>query len=568
MGLLDWWRTRKAQTPAQPEPPAGFARADDSPAAHDSRPVHLERADGLLSRRSYAAALAAYQDAINAGEDPVAAHLGHARACIGLGRLEEALDSLEVGAALGPASVDMLSLLASVRLETGSPAEAVAQLRLALELAPERSDLHFLLGRALNRTGDCASAVAAYDEAIRLDPSDPGPRVNRGLIHLQELGQPERAEAEFRGALAVAPDHLGAMANLGLALHDLGRHDEAREVYRRGLERDPENVELRWNRGIDHLCFGRFAQGWRDYSLRFRRSGGRNLSAFDFPEWDGTPLPEGRLLVLAEQGLGDEIRFSSCIPDLRGLCDGVILECAPRLSSLFTRSFPWVDVQGKERHAPADWLRGYPNVRARIPIGELPRLLRPSIDRFPRHSGYLQADPARVASFRQRMAPDPHVRHVGLAWRGGTRKTRGAIRSLPLEAMEALFDVPNVRFVCLQHDVTEAERSLARAAGILFWDEAVAGIDSAAALIQALDAVVSVPNTNANLAGALGKRVWAMLNAAPDWYWRSVGGGSPWYPSATLVEAVTHNDWPGVVGQVRAELCDWARSAPAAGDPC
>lgn len=550
-------RFRKSRT--QPLPRLGDAggrggASAETEATNAERTDHRRHGDALLAAGAHEAALEAYQAAIDSADDGTLAHLGQGRTYIALGRLEDAVDSLEVAIALDPMCVDALGALAEIRLRTGAPAEAVRLLRRAIEKSPDRGDLHFSLALGLNRCGDTAAAMAAYLDAIRWAPGDPGPRVNLGLIHLQQLGQPAQAEAEFRLALALAPGHLGAIANLGLALNDLGRHDDAQHVYRQGLAMHPDSVELRWNLGISNLSAGRFAAGWEDFELRLRRPGGRDLRRFDYPEWDGAPLGQGRLLILAEQGLGDEIMFGSCIPDLQAVAGGIVLECAPRLASLFKRSFPWAQVHGVERHAPADWLDRYPDILAKRPIGGLPRLLRPALDSFPVHAGYLRADPDRVAEYRRRLQAQGNVRHVGLSWRGGTRATRGEMRSMAIEQMQVLHAVPNVRYVCLQHDITDAEREFARNFGMVVPDEIAADIDAAAALITALDAVVSVPNTNAHLSGALGKRVWVLLNAAPDWRWQAAGARSPWYPSAVLVRATLQEGWARCLAEVRSDL--------------
>ena len=515
----------------------------------------LQRGEVLLGKGAHQAALEAYRQAIDGGLG-VPAHLGQAQAYAALGQLDDAADSLEVALALDASCIDAMALLADIRLQRGELTEALGVLQDAVDAAPERADLHFKLGLALNQSGDSQSAMVAYRTAIRLDPDDPSPHVNLGLISMQQLGKADEAEREFRQALALAPRDLAAMANLGLALQDLGRHDEALGLYEQGLAMHPGAVELRWNRGIANLSLGRFASGWEGYDLRLQRTGGRDTAAFNFPTWKGHSIADGTLLVLGEQGLGDEIMFASGIPDLRASANRVVLECAPRLAPLFQRSFPWVCIHGVQRQADPRWLTDYPDIRAKALIGSLPRWLRRSANEFPAHTGYLRADPERSAYFKQRLGTLGGKRCIGLSWRGGTTTTRGNLRSMSVQDLRFIVSTPDVRFVCLQHDPTDAERAFAREVGMLVWDEIATDLDAAAALIQALDLIISVPNTNAHLAGALGTPVWIMLNAAPEWRWQAQGTASPWYPSARLWRAERANVWGDVVAAVRRGLED------------
>lgn len=513
----------------------------------------LQRGASHLASGDYRSALDAYREAIDAGLGS-AAHLGQAHVYVAMGQFDEAADSLEVMLALEPSHVDGMVLLADIRLQRGETSEALGVLQDAIDAAPDRADLYFKLGLALNQSGDSQSAIVAYRRSIQLDSDDPSPHINLGLISMQNFGRADEAEREFRHALALAPKDLAALANLGLALQDLGRHEEALALYHRGLEMHPGAVELLWNRGIANLALGRFVPGWDGYALRLQRAGGRDVTAFDYPDWDARPIADGSLLVVAEQGLGDEVMFSSCIPDLRDLAKRVVVECAPRLTAIFKRSFPWASVHGMDRRADPDWLAAYPDIRAKVMIGSLPRWLRRSAADFPARPGYLSADPERTATFAQRLRGLGAKRCVGLSWRGGTRTTRGELRSMSLSQFQFIRDIPDARFVCLQHDPTEAERALARELGLLVWDDVVADIDTAASLIRALDLVVSVPNTNAHLAGALGTPAWIMLNAAPEWRWQSQGAASPWYTSVRLLRARRANVWDDVLADLHAGL--------------
>jgi tetratricopeptide (TPR) repeat protein len=497
--------------------------------------IACRQGDLLLDQGRPEDALLAYQQAIDVADTCAAGNLGQAKAYLALDRLEDAADSLEIALTIEPSSPEALRLLARIRQLSGAMDDALDLLCRARAIDPLSPVILLDLGLVFNRCGQTERAMEIYREAIELAPLDPAPRVNLGLMHLQQLGDPRSAEMFFRAALECVPYHLAALANLGLALHDQERYAEEFEVYRQALLVHPESKEIRWNRALAQLSLGNYCEGWQGYELRFSRRGGRNLARFPYPDWNGSDLPDSRLLVLAEQGLGDEIMFASCIPELRRVTRGIVLECAPRLARLFTRSFPEVAVHGRERHAPLDWIDAYPDVTVKCAIGSLPRLRRTDFSAFPKRAGYLRADPEQTQVYRDRLAQLGAAVTVGLSWRGGTRATRGELRSIELEKLAFLIGLPKVRFVCLQHGLDAREREQVRRLGMEVWEDVLSDIDETAAVISALDVVISVANANAHLAGALGRPVWILLNSSPEWRWLRAGQELPWYPSASLI---------------------------------
>jgi hypothetical protein len=400
------------------------------------------------------------------------------------------------------------------------------------------------------------AALLACERAAAIDPGSAAAWVIMGMVHLERLGDPQRAEACFRKALSIDPQSYAATADLGLALQEQGRFEAALAWYEEAIESTPHAVEIRWNRALARLMTGRFETAWDDYEMRFEREGGHARRSFPFPAWQGELDIGGQLLVYAEQGLGDEIMFASCLPDLVEQRLPVVLECNPKLASLFSRSLPGVDVRGRPRNSDRSWLRDHPRVSRQIPIGSLPRFLRAGASRFPAHRGYLKADPVRVARWRDQLDMRGEGRKIGLAWRGGTPKTRRSLKSTTLQALLPLLDVPGTQFVCMQHDVRAEEHELLRAheRRIAFWPDALADIEETAALTASLDLTISVAATGAHLAGALGCPVWIMLNASPEWRWLWEGETTSWYPSARLWRQRRPGDWGRVVRELSQGL--------------
>ncbi len=521
----------------------------------DNPQAYCAQAAVLQGARQYQEAAAIFQRAVELAPDCVEALIGQAECSLELGEYEDARDCFALALAHAPANARAQCGLGRLLRAAGDIAGSVEHLQAAAQRLPADADIQFELALSLNRGDDTAAVLAAYQRAIAIDPAHHGSLVNCGLVYLSQLAEPQRAAEYFGAAAAAHPQSVAAQANLGLALQEQGCFAEALAHYERLLTRDPAVIEYRWNRGLAHLLQGDFARGWVDYELRHVRGGRDVRRDFGFSEWDGKLPAQPRLLVYGEQGVGDEIMFAACLPDLAGRVGGVVLECDARLATLFKRSFPQVSVHGAARDDGRDWLRQYPALERQIAIGSLPRLLRGRREDFPSHAGYLIPDATRAAAWRQRF-DSAGTPVVGLAWRGGTRKTRAGLRSLELSDCLPLAGAHRGRFVCLQRGDCSAEIAAARAAGLdlQWWPQALEDLDEMAALIAALDAVVSVDNTSVHLAGALGVPALVMLAYMPDWRYGFAGASMPWYPSLRLFRQSDRRDWATVVAAVAAAL--------------
>jgi ADP-heptose:LPS heptosyltransferase len=196
-----------------------------------------------------------------------------------------------------------------------------------------------------------------------------------------------------------------------------------------------------------------------------------------------------------------------------------------------------------------------------VSIGSLPRWFRADKTAFPRKGGYLQTDPRAVDEWRDRLDVK-NKRVVGLSWRGGTPKTRGHLRSVSLELLAPLLAQDAV-FVSLQHGVDS--RGLEAAGGrIRTFPDVTESLDDLAALMGALDLIVSVDNTNVNLAGALNRPIWALLSASPEWRYGLRRESMPWYPSAKLFRQGDDRRWKPVIEQVAVAFSTWRERAETA----
>ncbi len=470
---------------------------------------------------------------------------------------EDALDCFELALAHAPDCVAARVGLARMLREAGETAAALEHIRHAVRIAPHDAAIHFESALAHSRGGDTPGAIAAYRRALELKPDWAAACANLGLMYLSQRGDPRCAQRYFERAVALDPSSVAAQANLGHALNEQGRTDEALAHYEKLIAGHPAEAEYRWNRGLVRLGSGDYARGWEDYEMRNARAGGAAPRVFPFPAWQGGELSRGgALLIYGEQGLGDEIMFASCVPDLLARGIDCVIECRLQLAPLIARSFPNALVHGAARDGDRGWLARYPRIEAQIAIGSLPRLLRRKSADFPPHTGYLRADPRRAADWHARLARDHAVCAVGIAWRGGTIKTHRDLRSIALSELAPLFQAPRVAFVSLQRDAAAELREVTAACGanVLEFPEALNDMDETAALVQALDGVITVDNTVAHLAGAVGRRTWVMLPQLADWRWLRAPAESLWYPSVMLCRQTATGDWASVIKRVEVGM--------------
>jgi tetratricopeptide (TPR) repeat protein len=375
---------------------------------------------------------------------------------------------------------------------------------------------------------------------------------NFGLLQL-ETGYAAEALASFTRALQLQPETVESLTCVGHALRDLGRVEEAIAYYDQALALRPAFGDALANRALALLRKGDFANGWTEYEHRFQ-AGGKQRRTAGAPVWRGEPLQGKSVVVLSEQGVGDEIMFASCLPDLIAAAGRVTVACEARLTELFQRSFqaavvlPRESAEGTPPAAPvaADF---------EISIGSLPLRFRPTADSFPLTGAYLKADPEKLKHWRQLCISRGPQLHVGIAWRGGTLRNRQRLRSLELNDLERLTGASGCDWISLQAgDQRETLERIRVRAGVDPCDamrDIGQDLDELAAAISALDLVITVDNTIAHLSGALGRPVWVLLPYSAEWRYGQTASAMPWYPSMRLFRQTAPRDWSSVIAEIR-----------------
>ncbi len=430
--------------------------------------------------------------------------------------------------------------------------EVIRCCRAAVRLRPDAAQAHYNLGVALQEQGDAESARLAYQDALLHAPGHANSWANLGKA-CKDLGDFARAREACETALRLQPGHAIACNTLGLLLREDGRFEQALPWFEKARTLNASYAEAHWNWALTQLNLGHYREGWSAFDWRFIQEP-RMQRHLPFPAWDGMPQPALKLLITAEQGVGDQIMFAGCVADARERVGQVVLEAEPRLQPLFARSFP--ACQCLAGHWDRDPAR-LPAVDAYIHGGSLPILFRSEREAFPRHQGYLRADEGRVQEWRRRYATLPGRIRIGVSWRGGNDERTRRARSIALADWLPILQTPDTAFINLQYgDHAQEVAGLGDCAALHAWPDSdpLRDLDDFAAQITALDLVISVDNTTVHMAGALGVPVWTLLPLAPDWRWVQNEDVSPWYPSMRLFHQTRRGDWAPVILAARDAL--------------
>jgi len=469
------------------------------------------------------------------------------------GRHLDAIGQYEQALALNPGDPKVLFALGNTAGALGMRGAAEQFFRQVLALDPARLEAVVNLANLMRENGQFDAAIALLEPALARAPQNPELNLTLGSTW-REAGNNGRAEACYRTALHARPDYGAAMSNLADLLCDRGEWDQARSLYDRAIRLEPKNPQIRLNRAILNLLRGALKEGWRDYGARIDIAGKVPAANLKLTPWTGESLQGKRLLVRAEQGVGDQILFASVIADLcaRATHDGgsVVLECEPRLAGLFARSFPGVRVcpaQISSGRADYTWIKSAGGANAAVLMGTVPRYLRGSLDRFPGQHVYLTPDAQEAARWRHALGGETG-KTIGICWRSGKCGGHRNLQYAPLEEWGAfLRRLPEATIVSVQYDGTPGEiaaleqisgRKIVVPHGIDQKNE----LDRAAALLSVLNAVVSAPTAVSWLAAATGTPTWKILY---DTSWTALGQAyEPFAPACKLAMPKTRGDWP------------------------
>jgi tetratricopeptide (TPR) repeat protein len=483
----------------------------------------------------------------------------------GRSALPDALAIAESWVKLRPHSAAALYHLGCLFDMTGRHAEAIAPYRRAMTCDPDYPGLRTNLAVGIHRhRGDMREAFALLEEAVKADPRNKDAWINLCVMR-QETHELERALIAGKNAAELAPDDAFALNAYSWVLMEASRPEEATAYAEKVCLLKPDVGNYRFNLAILLLAQRDYARGWHEFESRWQGpQASGSWPVFPKPFWKGEPLAGKTLLLWGEQGMGDLLQFCRLVPVLaeRVHQQGGRIEwnAFPQMGALLERSLA-MHVDG---FTAGGGLDAMPYYDYHLPLLSIPVMFGLREDTIP-STPYLVPDEARAASWKARLAGEKRLK-VGLVWTGGLTHNRNPFRRVGWERYaDHLKQIPGVAFYSLQKGAG-ADVSAARAAGLHMEDftDELHTFDDTAALISALDLVITVCTSMSHLSGALGRPTWVLLDVNPYWVWQRDREDSPWYPTAKLYRQPEFAQWEPVMHRVANDLTQLAHR-PSAG---
>ena len=505
---------------------------------------HLARALGYYQEKEYATAKMFLEMVIK--EDPTA-DVYHLLAMVeqNEGELVQAIIWLNSALEIDPDSPDLYNTLGDLLMKGKKYQEAIHAFEQTLKFQPNHPDARYNIGASLMRLKKYEAAEENLRKVLENQPNHIGALQNLSLVlkeldfqqesldtskrllaiqesevacnnHgtiLKEMNRKEEALKYFERAIELNPKYAAAYCNVGLMMFELGEPELAITHYKYAITLNDQDPTFYHNLAFAYFAANRYGEGWDVFRHRklVKDVGGYTGK----PEWEGQPLDGKKLLVTAEQGLGDEIMFASTMPDLSKEDSDITLQCDPRLATIYQRSFPGIKILGVERKN-IDRTMGIDYENA---IGDLPRFYRRTLDAFPIRDGYLEADHQKVIYWKNRLDELGDGLKVGVCWRSGVaekiRKHQlGSISKV--EYFYPLLDIVGVTVISLQYtDVTKELKLVKKETGkeivLLEGIDLKNDQDELSALMVALDLTISVGTAVQQMAAAVkGANIWAI----------------------------------------------------------
>ena len=471
----------------------------------------------LQKRKNYSLASIQFEKALSIDPDSDVAFINLSKSYFDEGRLEKAIETSKKGLSLKPKNVPLLKNLIEPLLLLNRFDEASEACKKILAIKSGDADTINMMGAILEKQG-------FYDEARK----------------------------HFLRAIELEENFIQAKINIAALNQIQGNVEKANRIYTDLAKEHPENAEILYRKSALAIQLGNFREGWQDYEYRWKvfPMNRTTRSIEGKPSWKGE---RGKSVSLwREQGIGDDIIFLSLIPEVKEMCASLSVYVDPRLQLLCKRAMPEINfVKDVEelQNVECDY---------HLPLGSVPGLIRNDISDFDRTvTGYLKADPKRVASIRDELKLDSKT-VIGISWKS-FKSLNQTKKSMQLQDMEQMFRGLDVVLVNLQYgDVDNEIREFKEATGIDVVQCASVDnredLDGLAALIEVCDIVISTSNVTVHLAGALAKETWVLQPYVAFFWWLLERTDSVWYPSLTLYRQPTLDDWESVYGSIRRDL--------------
>jgi len=508
-------------------------------------------------------------------------------------QIDLAIKAYQQAISLSHHPASLLADLSDLYQKNGDLILAISSAKKALEKESINEKAYIALATSLSSANQTKEAEHVFKEALVHFPNSPRLLSNYSAM-LQSSNNSaalDLAESYARQALAIYPDYLAGLnnfanikikkrefneakstldkilaldpnfvdahINLGYLQHNMGNFELALSHFDNAIKLNPKNSTVLWYRSFTKLITGDYQTAWEDYEYGLL-VGDRDITPYELPSFNSAMLNNDALLVTAEQGVGDQIMFSSCIVDLKKVTKNIIIECDSRLVPLYKRSFG-IEAFPTNSLTNTDLVKKYSNLTQQIPIGSLPRIFRTERSRFHTPVPYLSIDTDSQKAWQQKYDDLGQRPKIGLSWRAGVIPSDSKLRSLSLTMLNDILKKGDSDFISLQYgNVTAEIREYETDHGIKIHDwiqsDSLKELDDFAAQISALDCVISVGNTNVHLAGSLNIPTFCLIPYVPSWRWLFEEKQSVWYDSVKIYRQSKNGSWDKALQELKKDL--------------
>jgi hypothetical protein len=377
--------------------------------------------------------------------------------------------------------------------------------------------------------------------------TDPARLIEEGN-RLRGENRPDQALKCYMLAMCHDPDSAAAFNNYGNVLRECGQPRRGIPFLEHAIILDPNNATARFNLAVSHLIMGDYVRGWPAYEARWQYE---HLAGTEpqhrQPRWSGEDLKGKTILVVGEQGHGDNIQFCRFLGNLHAAGARVLFQTTLGLIPMLATSqvISWIGTYTDEPPEFDYW----------IPIMSLPGVLGVTLDNLPKTVQYISPDHDKSSAWLKRLGPKTRMR-VGFSWSGRRDAWLNRHKGVPFEIMlDLIRRNPQYEWINLQVDVAGEEDEALAAAGVTRYPGTIQSFADTAALINCLDVVISVDTAITHLAGAMGRPTWLMLQwFATDWRWLLDRDSSPWYPTVRIFRQPSMGDWASVTKKIEQYL--------------
>lgn len=521
----------------------------------DNAIFHNHQGLVLHSLGNYKKALNSFTRAIRLNARLASAYINRGNSFDALNQHEEAIANYDLAIQSDPRSTHAYLNKAAILEKIGESNRAVFVCDALLEQEPENAQAHCARGISLLSMGIISDAISAFDRALQLNPMLPQALCNRGIAY-QRTYQYRQGLDDLNRCIELAPTNSMLHFNKASLLFQSGDVSGALASYDFAIALDANNAEAHFNKALLYLSIMEFRQGWNLYEWRFvnpKEPQARLKTSL--PIWDPNNPAQQRVLIWAEQGVGDHILFGTMLREASKKISFMTVLIDQRLIPIFSRSMPNINFM------PVNSTIKENNFDAHFSMMSLGAIFRNVRSDFPNlSSNYLRPDMLHAEKLRAELKRERELL-CGVFWK--SRNNKNELRkSLELIDLLPILQTPGVRFVSLQYgDVREDCEVFFEKTGIEIVQylsvDNFNDLDGHASLIQACDFLVGCSNSTAHLAGALGKKTYLATGQSTFWYWSGdVDGRSLWYPSVQIFRQHQPGSWVHPVAAICSAVRD------------